>query len=67
MFEKLEQVILLTEHALINVKFAAEEERRITHSRHINGSYRQMINELETKLDCERAVLKKRQVLQQIG
>jgi hypothetical protein len=65
--EKIHQAILLTEHALADVKFAAEEERRISHNKHISGFYRRMINELETKLDCERAALKKQQVLQQIG
>ena len=55
----LEKTILLTEHALFAVKFAAEEERVISHSKHISGFYRSMINEFESKLDAERALLKR--------
>lgn len=55
----IEKTILLTEHALSAIKFAAEEERVISHSKHISGFYRTMINEFESKLDAERALLKR--------
>lgn len=61
--KELMQVALLTEHALFNVRFAAEEERKVTHSKHISGFYRELINQLESKLDAERAVLTRNEAL----
>ena len=55
--EKAQQAVLLVEHAIFNVKFAAEEERKITHARHIDQFYAEALDRLDVKLTGARAYL----------
>lgn len=43
------QMDLITD-AIAAVKYAADEERRLTHSKHIDPLYRQALDHLEVKL-----------------
>lgn len=53
--EKAQQQLDLIEHAIWNVKFAAEQERKITHAEHIDQYYQEALDRLETKLTGVRA------------
>jgi hypothetical protein len=53
--EKAQQQLDLIEHAIWNVKFAAEEERKITHARHIDPYYQEALDRLDVKLTGARA------------
>ena len=55
--EKAQQAVLLVEHAIFNVKFAAEEERKITHAKHIDQFYAEALDRLDVKLTGARAYL----------
>ena len=52
---KAQQRLDLITDAIEAVRYAAEEERRITHSRHIDPYYRQALDRLEIKLTGARA------------
>jgi hypothetical protein len=52
--ERAKQQVLLVEHA---VKFAAEEERKITHAKHIDQYYAEALDRLDVKLTGVRAYL----------
>lgn len=47
--EKAKQAVALIKHAIHNVRFAAEEERKITHSKHIDRYYQEALDRLEVK------------------
>jgi hypothetical protein len=55
--ERAKQQVLLVEHAIFNVKFAAEEERKITHAKHIDQYYAEALDRLDVKLTGVRAYL----------
>jgi hypothetical protein len=55
--EKAKKQVLLVEHAIFNVKFAAEEERKITHSKHIDTYYQEALDRLDVKITGARAYL----------
>ena len=48
--EKAQRQLDLITDAIAAVKFAAEEERKITHARHIGSNYRDALDCLELKL-----------------
>lgn len=58
-----EKQLMLTEHAIFNVKFAANEERKITHAKHINTYYAEALDRLEVKLCGDRAYLSRVEIL----
>lgn len=47
--EKAQKTLALIEHAIFNVKFAAEEEQKITHTKHIDPHYQEALDRLEVK------------------
>ena len=53
--EKAQRKLDLVEHAIFNVKFAAEEERKITHAKHIDFFYQEALDRLDVKLTGARA------------
>ncbi len=53
--EKAQRQLDLIEHAIWNVKFAAEEERKITHAKHIDPFYAEALDRLDVKLTGARA------------
>ena len=53
--EKADRCLLLIEHAIAAVKFAAEEERKVTHAKHIDPYYQEALNHLDVKLTGARA------------
>lgn len=55
--EKAQKAVLLVEHAIFNVKFAANEERKITHAKHIDKHYVDALDRLDLKLTGARAYL----------
>lgn len=55
--EKAQQRLALVEHAIWNVKFAAEEERKITHAKHLDQYYVEALDRLGVKLTGARAYL----------
>lgn len=55
--EKAQQAVLLVEHAIFNVKFAAEEEKKMTHAKHIDQHYVEALDRLDVKLTGARAYL----------
>ena len=55
--------MLLTEHAIFNVKFSAEEERKLTHSKHIDHYYVEAMERLNVKLVGDRAYLSRVEIL----
>ena len=55
--DRAKQKVLLVEHAIASVKFAAEEERRITHDKHIDQHYVEALDRLDVKLTGARAYL----------
>lgn len=55
--------VLLTEHAVFNVKFAAAEERKMTHAKHIDQYYVEALDRLEVKLCGDRAYLSRVEIL----
>jgi hypothetical protein len=55
--ERAKKQLLLVEHAIFNVKFAAEEERKITHAKHIDQYYVEALDRLDVKLTGARAYL----------
>jgi hypothetical protein len=61
--ERAQQIIILTEHAIFNVKFAAEEERKLTHAKHIDQYYTEALDRLEVKLVGARAYLSRVEII----
>lgn len=57
--------LLLTEHAIFNVKFAAAEERKLTHAKHIDKYYVEALDRLEVKLCGDRAYLSRVEILEE--
>jgi hypothetical protein len=57
------QRLSLTEHAIFNVKFAANEERKLTHAKHIDKFYVEALDRLEVKLCGDRAYLSRVEIL----
>jgi hypothetical protein len=53
--EKAQRQLDLVVDAIAAVKFAAEEERKITHAKHIDPYYREALDRLEVKLTGARA------------
>ena len=53
--EKAQQQLDLITDAVATVKFAAEEERKITHSKHIDPYYQEALDRLDLKLAGVRA------------
>lgn len=53
--EKARKSLILAEHAVFNVRFAAEEERKLTHSKNIVQNYVEALDRLEVKLVGARA------------
>jgi hypothetical protein len=61
--EKAQKSLDLVEHAIFNVKFAANEERKITHAKHIDTYYIEALDRLGVKLVGARAYLSRVQIL----
>ena len=61
--EMAKKVVELVEHAIWNVRFAAEEERKLTHAKHIDEHYREALERLDVKLTGANAYLKRVEVL----
>lgn len=55
--EKAQREVLLVEHAIFNVKFAADEEKKMTHAKHIDKHYVEALDRLGVKLTGARAYL----------
>lgn len=55
--EKAQKQVLLVEHAIFNVQFAAEEERKITGNPHIDQYYADALDQLAVKLASAQADL----------
>ena len=53
--EKAQRRLDLITDAIAAVKFAAEEERKITHAKHIDPYYQEALDRLEVKLTGARA------------
>ena len=53
--EKAQRKLDLVVDAIAAVKFAAEEERKITHAKHIDPDYRDALDRLDVKLTGARA------------
>lgn len=53
--ENAQQRLDLITDAIAAVKFAAEEERKITHAKHIDPYYQEALNRLDVKLTGARA------------
>ena len=53
--EKAQRKLDLIVDAIATVKFAAEEERKITHSKHIDTYYAEALDRLDLKLTGTRA------------
>ena len=53
--EKAQRQLDLITDAIAAVKFAAEEERKITHAKHIDPYYQEALDRLEVKLTGARA------------
>lgn len=58
------KVYALTEQAIFEVKYAAEEERKITHAKHISEHYRNILDRLDIKITGERALLARYKALE---
>lgn len=54
-FEKAQRKLDLITNAIAAVKFAAEEERKITHNKHIDTYYAEALDRLDLKLTGARA------------
>lgn len=55
--EKAQRVVYLVEHAIWCIKQSAEEERKITHAKHIDQYYTEALDRLDVKLTGARAYL----------
>ena len=55
--EKAQKKLDLVVDAIAAVKFAAEEERKITHAKHIDQYYAEALDRLDLKLTGARAYL----------
>lgn len=55
--EKAQRRLDLITDAIAAVKFAAEEERKITHAKHIDQFYAEALDRLDVKLTGTRAYL----------
>ena len=55
--EKAQRKLDLVVDAIAAVKFAAEEERKITHAKHIDQFYAEALDRLDVKLTGTRAYL----------
>ena len=55
--EKAQKAVMLVEHAIFNVKFAAEEEKKMSHAKHIDQHYVEALDRLDVKLTGARAYL----------
>jgi hypothetical protein len=53
--EKAQRKLDLVVDAIASVKFAAEEERKITHAKHIDTFYAEALDRLDLKLTGARA------------
>ena len=53
--EKAQRRLYLIEHAIQIIKVVAEEERKITHDKHIDPYYQEALDRLEVKLTGARA------------
>lgn len=53
--EKAQRQLDLITDAIAAVKFAAKEERKITHAKHIDPYYQEALDRLEVKLTGEQA------------
>lgn len=53
--EKAQRQLDLIVHAISEVKRAAEEERKITHAKHIDPLYREALDRLDVKITGARA------------
>ena len=61
--EKAQKAVLLVEHAIFNVTFAAKEEQKITHSKHFDTHYQEALDRLDVKLTGARAYLSRIEIL----
>lgn len=53
--EKAQRQLDLITDAIVAVKYAAEEERKVTHSKHIDPYYQEALDRLDVKLTGARA------------
>ena len=53
--EKAQRKLDLIVHAISEVKRAAEEERKVTHTKHIDPLYQEALDDLDVKLTGARA------------
>lgn len=53
--EKAQRQLDLITDAIAAVRYAAEEERKVTHVKHLDPFYLEALNRLETKLTSARA------------
>lgn len=56
--ETQKQVVAALEHALFNIRFAAELEQKSTHSKHICSHYQKVLDELDLKRTKEESLLR---------
>jgi len=61
--EKAQRKLDLITNAIAAVKFAAEEERKITHAKHIDTFYAEALDRLDLKLTGARAYAYRVQVI----
>jgi len=61
--EKAQKSLDLIEHAIFNVTFAANEERKMTHAKHIDKYYVEALGRLEVKRVGASAYLSRMQFL----
>jgi hypothetical protein len=61
--ELAQQSLAYTEHAIFNVTFAANEERKMLHTKHINQFYTEALDRLQVKLVGDRAYLSRVEIL----
>lgn len=55
--KRAQRQLALVEHAIFNVRFAASEEQKLTHSKHIDPYYIEALDRLDVKLTGVRAYL----------
>jgi hypothetical protein len=61
--EEQRQVVLALEHAIFNIKFAAQMEQKATHAKHFCPHYRKVLEELELKEVGERTYLRRLEII----
>lgn len=62
-YEKQLKIVQLLEQAIFNIKFAAQEEQKLTHKPHFDVPYRQILEILDLKRTYEESKLKRLEIL----